>query len=253
MDGDGPRDTMEEYIKMGLAVKNCGRDIVYNLCEHGTTKPWLWAHGVGQLWRIGGDIRDNYASEFGGGRGIMDILDQYSFESSPYTAIGSFNDPDMLVVGMKGDTEWMGPGMTDDEYRTHFSMWCMLAAPLLIGANPNKLDEANLEVLKNKNLIAIDQDPLCKPAQRISTEYHGKEVWIRQLSDFRWAVAVINRGGQPNEFDFRWEDLNLSPTINMTLRDEWTNEVIENARSQHRFAIKPHETKVFTLTPAYNN
>jgi alpha-galactosidase len=252
MEGDGPRDTMEEYIKMGLAIKECGREVVYNLCEHGTTKPWTWAQGVGQLWRIGGDIRDNFASEYGGGRGILDILDGYCFESSPYTAISSFNDPDMLVVGMKACTDWMGPGMTDEEYRTQFSMWCLLAAPLLIGANPAKLDEANLAVLKNKNLIAINQDPLCLPARRVRTEYHGKEIWVRQLSDFRWAVAIINRGEHPNEFDFRWEDLSLSPNINMDLRDEWTDEVINNVRARHTFRINSHETKVFTLTPVYN-
>lgn len=252
MDGDGERDTMEEYIKMGLAVRDCGRDIVYNLCEHGTTKPWLWAHGVGQLWRIGKDIRDNFSSENGYGMGIMDVLDLFSYESSPYTAIGSFNDPDMLVVGMRNCTEWMGPGMTDDEYRTNFSMWCMLAAPLLIGADPNKLDRTCLDILTNRNLIAIDQDPLCMPCRRVRTEYHGKEIWVRQLSDFRWAIAIINRADQPNMFDFRWEDLGLSPNINMTMRDEWTNEVFENMRGRHLFNIRPHETKVFTLTPSYN-
>ena len=144
------------------------------------------------------------------------------------------------------------PPLTDDEYRTNFSMWCMLAAPLLIGADPNKLDKTCLEILTNKNLIAIDQDPLCLPCRRISTEYHGKEVWVRQLSDFRWAIAIINRGDQPNMFDFRWEDLGLSPKINMTMRDEWTNEVYENMRERHLFRIRPHETKVFTLTPSYN-
>lgn len=250
---DPPRDTMSEYIKMGMAIRECGRDIVYNLCEHGTTKPWLWAHGCGSLWRIGKDVRDCFDAETHGGcLGIMDIIDQFVAESAPYTNLGGFNDPDMLVVGMREQNDWMGPGMTNDEYRTNFAMWCMVAAPLLIGADPNHLDSVALDILKNPRLIEINQDPLALPARRVCSDVHGRELWVRQLSDFRWAAAIINRSAEAQEYGFTWEDMNLSSAIPMKITDAWTGEVVGNkVCGEFSAKINSHDTAVFVLTPEF--
>ena len=248
---DGPRDTMSEYLKMGMAIRDCDREIVYNLCEHGTTKPWLWASVCGSLWRIGKDVRDCFDAESsGGGHGILDIVDWFAVESSPYSHLGGYNDPDMLVVGMHKYNEWMGPGMTDTEYRTQFALWCMMAAPLLIGADLTKLDKVSLETLKNERLIAIDQDPLGMPARRISSEVHGRELWGRQLSDFRWAVAILNRDFEAHEYGFKWEELDLSPEVPMKVTDEWTGEVLaECVKGEFSVKSDSHETRVLTITP----
>lgn len=250
MEEDGPRDTMSEYLKMGMAIRDCGRDIVYNLCEHGTTKPWLWASVAGSLWRIGPDIRDDYAWGIPHGRGFLDIVDLVGAEASNYTHMGGFNDPDMLMVGMCAQNEWAGGGMTETEYRTHFALWCFMASPLLIGADLRKIDEKYIEILKNPRLIAINQDPLVMPAKRLSTEWFGRELWVRQLSDFRFGVLIINRAGEPRDYGFEWKDLNLSPAIPMKVTNEWTGDVIaENVKGEFSCHLESHEAAVLTLTP----
>ncbi len=250
---DGERDLTIEYIRMAKALKECGRDIIYYMCEHGSTRPWLWAHGVGDLWRIGGDIRDNFSRETGPTRGILGVMDEYALDACPYTRPGAFNDPDFLVVGIKGNSQFMelGDGLTDAEGRTQFALWCMASAPLLIGADLNKLDAPSLETLKNKNLIAIDQDPLCMPAKRVASEFHGRELWIKQMSDMRWAVAVLNRGTEPNRFNFHWQDLGLSKNLVMTVRDDWTGEEFHEQYTAFACDVAPHDTRVFTLTPEF--
>ena len=250
-EGDGPRNLVAEYIKMGLALKECGRDIIYSMCEHGSTRPWLWAHGVGDMWRVGGDIRDSFSRETDQYRGILGAMDEYGSDSIPFTRAGGISDPDFLVVGIKGNSQFMelGNGLTDAEGRTQFALWCMTSSPLIIGADLYKLDEESLKTLKNRNLIAIDQDPLVIPARRVSSEYHGRELWTKELSDFRWAVAVLNRGLETNRFSFRWEELGLSGGIGMTVRDEWTGETFPEQFGVFSCEVASHDTRVFTLTP----
>ena len=250
-DGDGERNLVKEYIKMGIALKNCGRDIIYAMCEHGATRPWLWAHGVGDMWRVGGDIRDSFSRETDQYRGILGAMDENGSDSTPHTRAGGVSDPDFLVVGIKGNSQFMelGNGLTDAEGRTQFALWCMTSSPLIIGADLNKLDEESLKTLKNKNLIAIDQDPLVIPARRVSSEYHGRELWTKELSDFRWAVAVLNRGTETNRFSFRWEEVGLAGGIGMTVRDEWTGETFPEQYGIFSCEVASHDTRVFTLTP----
>ena len=250
VESDPPRDTMSEYLKMGMAIRDCGRDIVYNLCEHGTTKPWLWASVCGSLWRIGKDVRDCFSSENTGCLGILDIIDRFIAEAAPYSHLGGFNDPDMLVVGMHEQNDWMGPGMTDIEYRTNFAIWCVVAAPLLIGADPNHLDSVALDILKNPRLIAINQDPLAMPAHRVSTEDHGRELWVRQLSDFRWVSAIINRAHEKREYSYKWEELDLSPAVPMKITDAWTGEILaEKVCGEFAVSLEAHDTAVLVMTP----
>lgn len=247
---DPPRDTMSEYLKMGLALRDCGRDIVYNLCEHGTTKPWLWASVCGSLWRIGSDVRDCFDTDMGGCSSMIDILDGVASVAAPYSHLGGFNDPDMLVVGMHEQNDWMGPGMTDIEYRTNFALWCMMAAPLLIGADLRRIDRTALDILKNPRLIAINQDSLAMPANRVYSEKHGREIWVRQLSDFRWAVAVFNRSAEKQDYGFAWSDFNVSAAVPMKITDAWTGDIIgSKVCGEFSASVESHDTRVFVLTP----
>lgn len=251
---DPPRDTVSEYIKMGLAVKECGRDIVYNLCEHGTTSPWLWASPVGQLWRTGKDIRDNwrYAEDPERGYGVLDIIDFLVADISPYGHSGGFNDPDMIVCGMREQNDWMGGGCTTEEYRSVMAIWSMLAAPLLIGADLRKIDKAGLDILKNPGIIAIDQDPLCVPARRVYHDIGGHDIWVRPLNDFKWAVAVTNRTGDAGTFGFTLEDVSLSKEVPMKATDAWTGEVVAHIRNgEYSQKIARHDTAVIILEPEF--
>lgn len=254
MDDDPPRDTVLEYMKMGMAIKECGREIVYNMCEHGRSKPWLWAHPCADLWRIGSDVRDLYAGlnmpdcE----RGTLRILDDFCVEAAPHGHKGGYNDPDMITYGSRAQNDWMGPGCTDAEYRSGFALWCMLSAPLLLGADLNRLTPDDVKTLTNPRLISINQDILCIPAERVRSDAEGPELWVRQLSDFRWAVALMNRGSEDGKFSFTWEELHLSPAVPMEVQDAWSGKILgSNITKELEIPIASHDTAVLILKPSF--
>jgi alpha-galactosidase len=178
---DGTRaDYLRRYTAMGDALKATGRPIVYSLCEWGEQQPWEWAGDVGNLWRTTGDISDNWAS-----------LKSITAQNLPLAAAagpGRWNDPDMLEVG--------NGGMTDTEYRTHFSLWSMMDAPLLIGTDLRKASPETMSILLNKEVIALDQDALGKQATVLSAA-GGTSVVVKQLANGDRAVALYNESDQP--------------------------------------------------------
>ena len=161
------------YRTMSDALKICGRPIVFSICEWGNSEPWKWAKGVGQLWRTTGDIASLFeGSIHWGGLSIVDIIDRNA-ELYPYAGPGHWNDPDMLQVG-NGD-------LTLEENRSHFTMWCMLAAPLLAGNDLRKMNAEVLNVLTDKDVIAIDQDRLGKQGRRyLKVGSHGLQTYLIQ-------------------------------------------------------------------------
>ncbi len=204
------QDSQSSYETMRDALAKSGRPIVFSICEWGSTKPWLWAGSVGNLWRSTGDIVDKWdGKEKWGGNGVVQILDlQDGIES--YAGPGHWNDPDMLEVG--------NGGMTDTEYRSHFSLWCLMAAPLMAGNDLEHMSDATKSTLTNKELIAIDQDPAGIQAKRVK-KASGLEIWVKQLSDGGRAVGLLNRsgadGGYQSAMDRPWlpEQLNARCAI----------------------------------------
>ncbi len=168
------------YEKMGKALKATGRPIVYSLCQYGWDSVWEWAPALGgNLWRTTGDISPNWNS-------MYTILSQQEGLQS-YAGPGHWNDPDMLEVG--------NGRLSLAENRTHFSMWAMLAAPLLAGNDlPNMKPEIKA-ILTNKEVIAIDQDKLGKQASRVYSEGEV-DLWMRHLAGGAAAVAVLNAGSE---------------------------------------------------------
>jgi alpha-galactosidase len=168
----------EAYVKMGKALRATGRPIVYSFCQYGWDAVWEWGPGIGaNLWRTTGDIRPTWDS-------MYTILSQQEGLQG-YAGPGHWNDPDMLEVG--------NGKLTAAENRTHFSMWAMLAAPLLAGNDlPNMTPEVK-EILTNKDVIAIDQDKLGKQGRRVYSEGEA-DMWERDLSGDTTAVALVNAG-----------------------------------------------------------
>ena len=169
------------YKKMGDALKaatqTTGRPIVYSLCQYGVDQPWKWGPEVGaSMWRTTDDIDDSY------GRMIAIGFSQAGL--SKYGGPGHWNDPDMLEVG--------NGKMTEDEYKTHMSLWVLLASPLLAGNDLSKMSESDKAILMNKDAIAIDQDPLGKQGDRLY-ESGDFDVWTKPLSGGRVAVGLFNR------------------------------------------------------------
>ena len=185
MAAKAPNDKAEQmrlmvaaYEKMGKALKDAGRPIVFSLCQYGWDEPWEWAPALGgNLWRTTGDVQANWGS-------IYDIINQQA-GLAKYAGPGHWNDPDMLEVG--------NGRLTLPENRSHFSLWAMLAAPLLAGNDlPNMKPEIKA-ILTNADVIAIDQDKLGQQATRVYSEGEV-DVWSRHLSGGAMAIAVLNAG-----------------------------------------------------------
>ena len=189
------------YKKMGDALKKTGRPIVYAICEWGQRKPWLWARAAGgNLWRTTWDSRDTWQSNDKDLTGIMEIFDQQE-SLAPYAGPGGWNDPDLLMVGLygKGKSSSVNgrfKGCSFNEYRTHFALWCMLAAPLILNSDIRNIDNATLQLLTNNDLLSINQDRLGKQAATI-IKSDGIQVLKKVLSGGGIAICVVNRSDKP--------------------------------------------------------
>ena len=171
---------IDAYKKMDAALKATGRPIVYSLCQYGNDDVWEWGTSVGgNLWRTTGDISDNYNS--------MSSIGFRQFGLAEYAGPGHWNDPDMLEVG--------NGGMNAEEYRTHMSLWAILAAPLLAGNDLSKMTPETVALLTNREVIAIDQDKAGKQGDRVDAE-GPIEVWKKSLADGS-AVGIFNRAKTP--------------------------------------------------------
>ncbi|MBE8470553.1 NPCBM/NEW2 domain-containing protein [Streptomyces justiciae] len=197
-------DAKTRYTTMRDALRATGRPIVYSICEWGENKPWEWASDVGHLWRTTGDISDNWGS-------MLSILRQ-NLPLAAHAGPGHWNDPDMLEVG--------NGGMTDTEYRSHFSLWSIMAAPLLIGSDLRTASDATYEILGNKEVIAVDQDPLGKQGTVVSSE-GGRWVVAKPMRDGSRAVALFNDSGTAQRIATTATVVGLPAADAYTLRDLW--------------------------------
>ena len=192
------------YQKMGDALLASGRDIVFSLCQYGLVDVWKWGPAAGgNLWRTGGDISDSWES-----------VSRIGFNQnplSPYARPGHWNDPDMLEIG--------NGHMTDTEYRTHMSLWSMLAAPLIAGNDVRNMSTSIHDILTNREVIAVDQDQAGLQAKR-AWQSGQQEVWTRQLAGGDTAVAVFNRASEDSKVTFRWADAGI-PRTPSRMRDLW--------------------------------
>ena len=210
------------YQKMGEAIAKAGRPIVYSLCEYGIEDVWKWGQKVGgNLWRTGYDINDSWKrmAEIGFNQGAY----------SSYAGPGHWNDPDMLEVG--------NGGMTKTEYRAHFSLWCLLAAPLLAGNDLNAMSAETLEILGNKEAIAIDQDPLGKAAVPVIKE-DDIQVWVRDLEGGSKAVGIFNLGESTQKGTLNFADIKVSGK--QKIRDLWLHKDLGKFKSKFGYEVPSH-------------
>lgn len=226
------------YRTMSEALKACGRPIVFSICEWGESEPWKWAKGIGHLWRTTADIRDCYRCKFDwGGVGVLEIIDAVA-DLYPYAGPGHWNDAEMLEIG--------NGGMTRDEYITHFSMWSMLAAPLMAGNDLRSMDKETLEILTNKEVIAVDQDSLGKQAIRFM-DMGDHEIWVKPLAHDELAVCFLNRTDTEWKLDYNWKkntmyfarDVNINKN-EYAIRDLWKHKVIGTTNSNTKSTIAAH-------------
>src|SRR5437868_1070059 len=208
----GTQNAQASYAIMRDALAKAGRPIVFSICEWGTAKPWLWAREVGNLWRTTGDIQDCWdCKRDWGGMGFVHILDlQDGLEA--YAGPGHWNDPDMLEVG--------NGGMTATEYRAHFSLWCILAAPLMAGNDIRTMSPETAALLTNREVIAVDQDAAGLQGRRVRRDADA-DVWAKQLSDGSRAVALLNRGKAEGRITVSWNEIGYPDHLAASVRELW--------------------------------
>ena len=219
----GNQNAPDSYLLMKNALIKAGRPIVFSICEWGTSQPWEWAPGVGNLWRTTFDIRPCWdCSEKEIVRGVQienflgftKILDlQVGLES--YAGPGHWNDPDMLEVG--------NGKLTYDENVAHFSLWCILAAPLMLGNDVRNMSDELLEIITNKEMIAVNQDKLGRQGKKVRDD-GDFEVWSKELADGSRAVLLFNRSGKEEAIGFNWFEVGLPQNLRFTVRDLWKKE-----------------------------
>lgn len=224
-------DAKQRYTTMRDALRATGRPIVYSICEWGQNKPWEWASDVGHLWRTTGDISDTWGS-------MLSILKK-NLPLAPYAGPGNWNDPDMLEVG--------NGGMTDTEYRTHFSMWSIMAAPLLIGSDLRSASDETFEILGNREVIAVDQDPLGRQGTVVSSE-GGRWVVSKEMKDGSRAVALFNETGSAQRVSTTAAAVGLPSADAYTLRDLWQHKSY-NSAGRISATVPAHGTVLFRVRP----
>jgi alpha-galactosidase len=234
------QDTREAYGLMSRALRATGRPIVFSICEWGSTKPWTWAAGVGHLWRATGDIQDCWdCGREWGGMGVVHILDLVA-ELHPWAGPGRWNDPDMLEVGNEG--------LTLAESRAHFSLWALLAAPLMAGNDVATMKPEVRDILLNREVIAVNQDPLGIQGRRVIDGGHG-EVWVKPLADGSRAVVLFNRGTDTTPIRCRPEDLGFGPRQKVVIRDLWAKKDVPLENGFVEGKVKPHDVVMVRVTP----
>lgn len=229
---DGTKPTVR-YPIMTRALMKAGRPIFFSLCEWGDMHPALWGAKVGNSWRTTGDIADTWESMIS----RADMNEVYAEYARP----GGWNDPDMLEVG--------NGGMTHEEYKVHFSIWAISKAPLLIGCDVRNASKATLEIIGNKEVIAVNQDPLGVQAKKVRWE-GDLEVWAGPLSRYRVAVLLVNRGSWRIAITARWDDVGIPLNSLVEARDLWKHKTLTTRFVGNlTVTVEPHSCKMYVLKP----
>ena len=239
------------YTTMRDALYAAGRPIVFSLCEWGDTKPWEWAKNVGHLWRITGDITDCFDCEVNHGSwsswGIIKTIELRK-GIRQYAGPGHWNDPDMMEVGR---------GMTLNEDRAHFSMWAMLAAPLMAGNDLRNMKKEIIEILTNKDVLAVDQDSLGVQGLKFNDNESGVETWVKPLKNGDWAICFLNKSEQKQKIDFDWSKKYIADDISKktlntneatySLKDLWAKKNLGSTKKNLVADIPSHDVLMIRL------
>ncbi|XP_031091503.1 alpha-galactosidase-like isoform X1 [Ipomoea triloba] len=222
----------DRYGKMKQALLDTGRSIFFSMCQWGQEDVPTWGQSVGNSWRTSGDIEDNWESM----TSHADQNDQWASYAYP----GGWNDPDILEVG--------NGGMTTAEYRSHFSIWALAKAPLLIGCDIRSMDKTTYKILSNKEVIGVNQDGLGHQGRKVKID-GDLEIWAGPLSGSRVAIVLWNRGSTAANITAYWSDVGLSQSTVVNARDLWAHSTKRSVKGQISARVDAHDCKMYVLTP----
>ena len=243
-------DARGAYLTMRDALYAAGRPIVFSLCEWGNDKPWEWGAPIGHLWRTTGDIAAVFDGEINHGSwsswGVLQIIDMRK-DIRQYAGPDHWNDPDMMEIGN---------GMSVNEDRAHFSMWCMLAAPLLAGNDITGMSQETLEILTNREAIAVNQDSLGVQGFRVMV-IDSVDIWAKPLMHEELAVCFLNRTRSPRKIGFDWKTHPVHDEFTdksflfdqneYMIRDLWKHKKSGTTNKIFRFDIPGHDVVMLRL------
>jgi alpha-galactosidase len=239
------------YKTITAALRKAGRPMVLSICEWGNDKPWSWGPTVGHLWRTTGDISNCFdcIEEHGSWKswGTMQILDKQE-GLRQYAGPGHWNDPDMLEIG--------NGKLTPAEDRAHFSMWAMIAAPLIAGNDLRTMDKETVQILTNKNVIAVNQDELGIQGFKYAVK-DSVETWFKPLKNGNWAVAFLNRSHRKQNVNFNWKEKAIKDGVfnyelnaqqaDYQLKNAWSDKYIGTTNLPLHAAVPSHDILVLIL------
>lgn len=232
------------YRRMGLALENCGRDILFSACSWGADNTHEWIKTTpAAMWRSTGDIFDTWES-------VKTILQQQT-ALLPYGGAGCCNDMDMLIVGMHGTgnvgSDW--PGCSDTQYRTHFSAWALLGSPLMIGCDIRHMSDETLRTLTQPDIIAINQDAAGRQPFPVKGIWQGEDlpVFARHLAGGDLAIGIFNLSENKAIAHILAEELALPRSTGKTLalRELWSNQTARFVNETLTWELAPYECAVF--------
>lgn len=239
------------YTTMRDALFAAGRPVVFSVCEWGDNQPWNWGKDIGHLWRTTGDITNCWDCEDDHGSwsswGILRIVNMRK-DIRQFAGPGHWNDPDMMEVGN---------GMSVEEDRSHFTLWCMLAAPLIMGNDLRTMKKETREILTNKEAIAVNQDALGVQAFRYTT-IDSVEIWVKPLVKDEWAVCFLNLKSKKQDFRFNWQEHAIkddfvkktlnTKTTTFQLRNLWTTKAIGTTAKPISMSLASHDVLLLKLS-----
>lgn len=227
---------LDRYPPMRDALLSVQRPIFFSLCEWGRERVATWGRAVGNSWRTTKDIRDSWTSM------IYNLYDNNRW--ADFGGPSGWNDPDMLEVG--------NGGMTTTEYTTHFSMWALMKAPLIIGCDVTNMSDDTKNILMNKEVIAVNQDPRGVQGKLVRKETENTEIWTGPLINGNYAVVLFNRGSNQANITLEWDDINVSQEIEIGLRDLWLHQNIGTFQHNYSTLVESHGVVMLKAIPSYS-
>jgi alpha-galactosidase len=228
-------DVHERYQRMHDALNDTGHPLFFSMCEWGQEDPATWAMPVGNSWRTTGDINPSW-------RSITTLLDAND-KWHAYAGPGGWNDPDMLEVG--------NGKLTLAEQRSHFTLWCLIKAPLLLGMDLRAIADETLEIITNTEVIALNQDPLgVQGYKRTTSNDEGLEVWAGPLAEGHVAVVLFNRSPTAGNITAIWKDVGIdSDTTAMLVKDLWAHKLLGIQSGSITAMVDSHDVVALRLKP----
>lgn len=233
------------YRKMGMALRACGREILYSACNWGNDDVNIWIRSAGaHMYRSTGDINDSFVS--------MRDISTSQIDNLAYSAPGCFNDIDMLTIGMYGKGNVGSCGCNDTDYKTQFAIWCMFSAPLMLGGDIRTLNENMLELVKNKRLIRINQDEEARPAFVVSKQGKDRLVFAKLLSNNEVAILFVNLSDNDSKINFFFENLGIPAASGYGLEmiDAFSGENLGVKKEFMRIEVEAHGCECFICKAA---